>query len=37
MPNLERLVDEISARPTAECATTMVNKRAFNTELDEKE
>ena len=36
MPNLERLVDEISARPAAERAITMVNKHKFKTELDEE-
>ena len=35
MPNLERLVDEISARPAAERAIAMVNKHSFKTELDD--
>jgi GST-like protein len=36
MPNLERLVDEISARPAAERAIAMANKHKFKAELDEE-
>ena len=35
MPNLERLVDEINARPAAERAIAMANMHKFKTELDD--
>ena len=36
MANLQRLVEEISARPAAERAIAMANKHAFKAELDEE-
>ncbi|NQV59769.1 MAG: glutathione S-transferase N-terminal domain-containing protein [Alphaproteobacteria bacterium] len=35
LPNLQRLVNEISARPAAERAATLKDRHAFKTELDE--
>ena len=36
MPNLERLVDEISARPAAERANALRDRHAFKTEMDDE-
>jgi GSH-dependent disulfide-bond oxidoreductase len=36
LPNLKRLVDEISARPAAERANALKDKYAFKTEMDEE-
>jgi GSH-dependent disulfide-bond oxidoreductase len=36
MPNLKRLVDEISARPAAVRAVALKDKHAFKTEMDEE-
>ncbi len=35
MPNLERLIDEITARPAAERAFATANKHKFKTEMDD--
>ncbi len=35
MPNLERLVDEITARPAAERAIALKDRHSFKTEMDE--
>ena len=36
MPNLKRLVDEISARPAAQRAATLKDRHPFKTEMDEE-
>jgi GSH-dependent disulfide-bond oxidoreductase len=36
LPNLKRLVDEISARPAAQRATALASKHKFKTEMDEE-
>jgi GST-like protein len=36
LPNVRRLLDEISARPAAERALALKERHAFKTELDEE-
>jgi glutathione S-transferase len=36
LPNLKRLVDEISARPAAQRAVALASKHKFKTEMDEE-
>ena len=36
MPNLKRLVDQISARPAAERAVSLKDRHAFKTEMDDE-
>src|SRR4051812_42644851 len=36
LPNLKRLLDEISARPAAQRAEALKDKHAFKTEMDEE-
>lgn len=36
LPNLKRLVDEISARPAAQRAATLKDRHAFKTEMDDE-
>ena len=36
MPNLKRLVDQISARPAAERAIALKDRHAFKAEMDDE-